>query len=176
MSDRTFSMGKRLLVAFMAAVCLGAAASGVCMAAPGEMALPENADVSEPDTITAAQADEMALALTNKIWVWDWVAFFVPYMSQEGVEKILPAAQSAEWAGQTDWTTGTLLAFTREQVDGAREKDPEKAQLTKADIDAHAKMIMESNGWWDCIDGMLPYMTEGGIRQVKQIYAEKHGG
>lgn len=48
----------------------------------------------------------MALELTNKIWMWDWVAFFVPYMSDKGVKKLLPASKHSEWAGAVDMTTG----------------------------------------------------------------------
>lgn len=130
---------------------------------------------SENDTITSAQADEMALALTNKIWVWDWVSFFVPYMSKDGVEKIIPASKKSEWAGSVDYTTGKKIKFTKKQVKAARKSEPEEG-LTRKDIDRHALMIMQSNGDWDCISCMLPYMSRKGIRKVVRCYNGKHGG
>lgn len=156
-------------------VCLGAMFTGV-YAAPGPAPEQNSVTAPEPSSITPAQADEMALALTNKIWVWDWVAFFVPYMSAEGVDSLLPAAESSEWAGYVDWNTGKPLNFTQAQIDGARKANPEKPFLTKADIDAHAQMIMQFNGQWGCVDFMFPYMTDKGIARVKKTYAEKHGG
>lgn len=126
-------------------------------------------------TITAAQADEMALALTRKIWVWDWVKFFVPYMSPQGLKKLLPVSRKAEWAGSVDMTTGKKIKFTKKQIKSARENEPD-GPLTTKDIDRHARMIMQSNGDWDCVSFMLPYMSRKGIRKVVQLYNSKHGG
>ncbi len=124
--------------------------------------------------ITPTQADKMALALTDKIWVWDWVAFFVPYMSKKGVKKLLPASKQSEWAGWTDMETGKKLAFTKKQINAARKHKPAQA-LTRKDIDGHALLIMQSNGDWGCISFMLPYMTRKGIRSVVRCYNKKHG-
>ncbi|RKI31351.1 hypothetical protein D7V82_00070 [bacterium 1xD8-6] len=129
----------------------------------------------QTDKITAAQADKMALALTDKIWVWDWVAFFVPYMSDDGVKSIIPASKKSEWAGSVDYTTGKKLKFTKKQVKAARKRKSKK-KLTRKDIDSHALMIMESNGDWDCVSFMLPYMNNKGIRKVVRCYNKKHGG
>lgn len=129
----------------------------------------------QKDKITVLQADKMALALTNKIWVWDWVAFFVPYMSDDGVKSIIPASKKSEWAGSVDYTTGKKLKFTKKQVKAARKRKSKK-KLTRKDIDSHALMIMESNGDWDCVSFMLPYMNNKGIRKVVRCYNKKHGG
>ena len=126
-------------------------------------------------TITAAQADEMALALTRKIWVWDWVKFFVPYMSPQGLKKLLPVSREAEWAGSVDMTTGKKIKFTKKQIKSARKNEPD-GPLTSKDIDRHARMIMRSNGDWDCVSFMMPYMSRKGIRKVVQLYNSKHGG
>lgn len=125
--------------------------------------------------IKPAQADKMALALTDKIWVWDWVAFFVPYMSKKGVKKLLPASEHSEWAGEVDMTTGKKLKFTKKKIKAAR-KDKEAQTLTRKDIDGHALLIMQSNGDWDCISSMLPYMSRKGVRAVVRCYNKKHGG
>lgn len=130
---------------------------------------------SSDDEITPAQADEMALALTHQIWVWDWIAFFVPYMSDEGVKQLLPASKNSEWAGSKDMTTGKKLKFTKKQINTARKYEPSQA-LTRRDIDSHALLIMQSNGDWDCTSCMLPYMTRKGIRAVTRCYNKKHGG
>lgn len=127
------------------------------------------------DVITKKQADKMALELTNKIWVWDWIKFFVPYMSEKGVKKLIPASRNSEWAGFIDMTTGKKMKFTKKQVNTARKKKPSKS-LTCGDIDAHALMIMQSNGDWDCISFMLPYMSHKGIRAVVRCYNSKHNG
>lgn len=126
------------------------------------------------DEITSEQADEMALALTNKIWVWDWVEFFVPYMTQEGAEKLVSASKHSEWAGYVDQTSGKKLKFTKKQVNAARKDEPSEP-LTCKDIDNHALMIMQSNGDWDCISFMLPYMSKKGIQAVTRCYNSKHG-
>lgn len=125
--------------------------------------------------IKPAQADEMALALTDKMWVWDWVAFFVPYMSKKGVKKLLPASKDSEWAKEIDMTTGKKLKFTKKQIKAAR-KNKTAQTLTRKDIDGHALLIMQSNGDWDCISFMLPYMSHKGIRAVVRCYNKKHGG
>ncbi len=125
--------------------------------------------------ITAGQADKMALALTDKIWVWDWVAFFVPYMTEDGVKQLVPASKKSEWAGSVDYTTGKKIKFTKKQVNAARKEKPKK-KLTQKDIDSHAYMIMESNGDWDCVSFMFPYMSNKGIRKVVRCYNKKHGG
>ncbi len=125
--------------------------------------------------IKPAQADKMALALTDKMWVWDWVAFFVPYMSKKGVKKLLPASKASEWAGEIDMTTGKKLKFTKKKIKAARKNKTAQA-LTRKDIDGHALLIMQSNGDWDCISFMLPYMSHKGIRAVVRCYNEKHGG
>lgn len=125
--------------------------------------------------ITAEQADKMALALTDKIWVWDWVAFFVPYMTEDGVKQLVPASKKSEWAGSVDYTTGKKIKFTKKQVNAARKEKPKK-KLTQKDIDSHAYMIMESNGDWDCVSFMFPYMSNKGIRKVVRCYNKKHGG
>lgn len=130
---------------------------------------------SKGDKITAAQADKMALALTNKIWVWEWVEFFVPYMTDKGAEKLLPASRNSEWAGAVDMTTGKKIKFSKKKINAARKKKPSSA-LTCGDIDGHAYMIMQSNGDWECISFMLPYMTRKGIRAVVSCYNSKHGG
>lgn len=130
---------------------------------------------SSSENISPAQADEMALALINKIWVWDWVAFFVPYMSDDGIDQLLPASKHAEWAGWTDQTTGKKLKITKKQIRSARKSTPSQA-LTRKDIDRHAMLIMQSNGDWECISFMLPYMTRRGIRAVTRCYNSKHGG
>lgn len=125
--------------------------------------------------VDAAGANEMALALTEKIWVWEWVEFFVPYMSEKGVGQILPTAEAAQWAGWKDSVTMQPLKFTQAQIDSARNAGHAKAHLTKNDIDAHAQLIMEHSGNWSLIESMLPYMTENGIRQAKIIYEGKTG-
>lgn len=130
---------------------------------------------SKSDRITAAQADKMALALTNKIWVWEWVEFFVPYMTDKGVEKLLPASRNSEWAGAVDMVTGKKIKFTKKKINAARKKKPSSA-LVCGDIDSHAFMIMQSNGDWECISFMLPYMSRKGIRAVVSCYNSKHGG
>lgn len=130
---------------------------------------------SKKDKITAEQADEMALALTNQIWVWDWIEFFVPYMSESGAKKLIQASRDAKWAGSVDMTTGKKIKFTKKQINAARKNKPAHA-LTCGDIDSHAKMIMQSNGSWNCISFMLPYMTRKGIRAVVRLYNSKHGG
>lgn len=117
----------------------------------------------------------MALALTNKTWVWDWVKFYVPHMSAKGVKKLIPASRNSEWAGDIDWTTGRKMKFTKKQVHAARKKKPSQP-LTCGDIDKHALMIMQSNGDWECISFMLPYMSHKGIRAVVRRYNAKHGG
>lgn len=117
----------------------------------------------------------MALALTNKTWVWEWVAYFVPYMTDAGAKKLVSASRNSEWAGSVDMTTGKKLKFTKKKVDAAR-KDKVSGKLTSGDIDGHALMIMQSNGDWECISFMLPYMTRGGIRAVVSCYNSKHGG
>lgn len=129
---------------------------------------------SKNEKITAAQADKMALALTHKTWVWDWVEFYVPYMSAKGAKKLISASQQSEWAGSVDMTTGKKLKFTQKQIDAARKKKPSRA-LTRSDIDGHALMIMQSNGDWNCISFMLPYMSRKGIRSVVNCYNSKHG-
>lgn len=129
---------------------------------------------SKSDTITAAQADKMALALTDKIWVWDWIEFFVPYMSEKGVQKLIPASRNASWAGSVDMTTGKKIKFTKKQINAARKHKP-SGSLTCGDIDKHALMIMQSNGDWECISFMLPYMSHKGIRAVVRCYNSKHG-
>ncbi len=129
---------------------------------------------SKDNEITAEQADEMALALTNKIWVWEWVEFFVPYMSKEGAKQLVSASKHAEWAGAVDQTTGKKLKFTKKQINRARKKAPSEP-LTCRDIDSHALMIMQSNGDWDCISFMLPYMSKKGIQAVTRCYNSKHG-
>ncbi len=127
------------------------------------------------DTVTTAQADKMALELTNKIWVWDWIEFFVPYMSEKGVKKLIPASRNAQWAGSVDMTTGKKLKFTKKQINTARKHKP-STSLTCGDIDKHALLIMQSNGDWECISFMLPYMSHKGIRAVVHCYNSKHGG
>lgn len=117
----------------------------------------------------------MALALTKKIWVWEWVEFFVPYMTEGGVKKLIPASRKADWAGAVDMTTGKEIKFTKKQVNVARKKKPSHA-LTCGDIDSHALLIMQSNGDWDCISFMLPCMTKKGIQAVVSCYNSKHGG
>lgn len=87
----------------------------------------------------------MALALTNKTWVWEWVAYFVPYMTDAGAKKLVSASRNSEWAGSVDMTTGKKLKFTKKKVDVAR-KDKVSGKLTSGDIDGHALMIMQSNG------------------------------
>lgn len=157
------------------AICSGASVTGAFAAT--DQTVSAGGQRVDGGTVTAAQADEMALALTNKIWVWEWVAFFVPYMSEEGVGKLAPASETSEWAGVMDYSTMTpMKPFTQAQVDGARAIKPGKTSLAKLDIDAHAQMIMQSNGQWSCVDFMIPYMTEAGIGKVKAIYAQKHGG
>lgn len=130
---------------------------------------------SQKDKITASQADKMALTLTDKVWVWDWVAFFVPYMSEDGVKEIIPASKKSEWAGSVDYTTGKKLKFTKKQINAARKGKSNK-KLTRKDIDSHALMIMESNGDWDCVSFMFPYMSNKGIRKVVRCYNGKQGG
>lgn len=137
--------------------------------------LKQSPDRSKKDKITAEQADEMALALTNQIWVWDWIEFFVPYMSEPGAKKLIQASRDAKWAGSVDMTTGKKIKFTKKQINAARKNKPAHA-LTCGDIDSHAKMIMQSNGSWNCISFMLPYMTRKGIRAVVRLYNSKHGG
>ncbi len=125
--------------------------------------------------ITPAQADKMALALTHQTWVWEWVAFFVPYMSKKGVKKLLPASKNSEWAGSVDMATGKKLKFTKKKINAARKHKPAPA-LTRKDIDSHALHIMQSSGNWDYISCMLPHMTHKGIRAVVRCYNQKHGG
>ncbi len=129
---------------------------------------------SKSKKITAKQADKMALALTNKIWVWEWVEFFVPYMTDDGAKKLVSASLNSEWAGSVDMTTGKEMKFTQKQVDAARKEKP-SGKLTSGDIDDHALMIMQSNGNWECVSFMLPYMTRKGIRSVVSCYNSKHG-
>lgn len=130
---------------------------------------------SKNDNITSAQADKIALALIDKIWVWEWIEFFVPYMSEKGTKKIIPASQNAGWAGSVDMTTGKKIKFTKKQINAARKHKP-SSHLTCADIDEHALMIMQSNGDWECVSFMLPYMSHKGIRAVVRCYNSKHGG
>lgn len=169
----------RLSTALLAgAIFFGAAFAGVYTdaAAPTQTVSANSKETGVNNRITAVQADEMALALTNKMWVWDWVAYFVPYMSENGLEQIVSTSKSAEWAGALDYSTmNPLKTFSQTQVNSARKEKTGKAFLTKSDIDAHAQLIMQSNGQWGCIDFMLPYMTENGINQVRRIYVEKHG-
>ena len=127
------------------------------------------------DKITATQADKMALALTKKIWMWDWVAFYVPYMSDAGVKKLLPASKQADWAGSVDYTNGKKIKFTKKKINAAR-KNKASGSLTRKDIDKHALMIMQSNGNWDCISAMLPYMSHSGIDAVVRCYNSKQFG
>lgn len=127
------------------------------------------------DAITSAQVDKMALALTDKVWVWEWIEFYVPYMSEKGVKKLIPASRNAQWAGFVDMTTGKKIKFTKKKINAARKHKPSKS-LTSGDIDDHALMIMQSNGDWECISFMLPYMTHKGIRAVVSCYNSKHGG
>lgn len=141
-----------------------------------ESRMVQHSETKEADIIDTAHIDEMALALTDKIWVWDWVAFFVPYMSEEGVSQIIPTSENSQWAGSLDYTTMLPIQFTQEQVDNARKVKTEKSCLTKADIDSHAEMIMQNTGNWGCIDFMLPYMTADGVNRVTLLYAQKHGG
>lgn len=133
----------------------------------------QTTDNNKNDEITKEQADKMALALTNKIWVWEWVEFFVPYMSQNGADKLVSASKHSEWAGYVDQTSGKKLKFTKKQVSAARKHKPSEP-LTCKDIDSHALMIMQSNGDWDCISFMLPYMSRNGIRAVTRCYNSKH--
>lgn len=133
----------------------------------------QTTDNNKNDEITKEQADKMALALTNKIWVWEWVEFFVPYMSQNGADKLVSASKHSEWAGYVDQTSGKKLKFTKKQVSAARKHKPSEP-LTCKDIDSHALMIMQSNGDWDCISFMLPYMSRNGIRSVTRCYNSKH--
>ena len=133
----------------------------------------QTTDNNKNDEITKEQADKMALALTNKIWVWEWVEFFVPYMSQNGADKLVSASKHSEWAGYVDQTSGKKLKFTKKQVSAARKHKPSEL-LTCKDIDSHALMIMQSNGDWDCISFMLPYMSRNGIRSVTRCYNSKH--
>lgn len=135
----------------------------------------KGAKKQKSDKITAAQADKMALALTKTIWVWDWIAFYVPYMSDAGVKKLLPASKQADWAGSVDFTTGKKIKFTQKKIDSARKKKTSKS-LTRKDIDKHALMIMQSNGNWDCISAMLPYMNHSGIDAVVRCYNSKQFG
>ena len=130
---------------------------------------------SKSDKITAAQADKMALALTNKTWVWEWVKFFVPHMTAKGVKKLIPASRNSEWAGAVDMTTGKKIKFTKKKVNAARKQKPSRS-LTCGDIDSHALLVMQSNGNWGCISFMLPYMSRKGIREVVSCYNSKHGG
>lgn len=129
-------------------------------------------DSIESDRITPEQADEMALELTNRIWVWEWVEFFVPYMSEDGVNQIISTSISSKWADFVKSVTGKSLQFTKKQIDLARNQTPEKVYLTKADIDAHAQRILQANRQWKCIDFMLSYMTENGIKNLQDIYTK----
>jgi len=130
---------------------------------------------SKSNKITAAQADKMALALTNKTWMWEWVKFFVPYMTEQGVKKLIPASRNSEWAGAVDMETGKKIKFTKKKVNAARKKKPSHA-LTSGELDSHALMIMQSTGNWEYTSFMLPYMTPKGIRAVVSSYNSKHGG
>ena len=132
----------------------------------------KGAKKQKSDKITAAQADKMALALTKKIWIWDWVAFYVPYMSDAGIKKLIPASRQADWAGSVDFTTGKKIKFTKKKLNAAR-KNKTSESLTRKDIDKHALMIMQSNGNWDCISAMLPYMSHSGIDAVVRCYNSK---
>ncbi len=130
---------------------------------------------SKSDKITAAQVDKMALALTNKTWMWEWVKFFVPYMTEKGVKKLIPASRNSEWAGAVNMETGKKIKFTKKKVNNARKKKPSHA-LTSGELDSHALMIMQSTGNWEYTSFMLPYMTPKGIRTVVSSYNSKHGG
>lgn len=129
---------------------------------------------SKDDTISASEADKMALTLIDKSWMWEWVEFYVPYMSEKGVKKLIPASQSAEWAGSVDMTTGKEIKLTKKQINKARKHKPSEP-LRCGDIDDHALMIMQSTGNWEYISFMLPYMTHKGIRAVVRCYNSKHG-
>ena len=96
-------------------------------------------------------------------------------MSDKGVKKLLPASKHSEWAGAVDMTTGKKLKFTKKKIQAARKKYASQT-LTCKDVDRHALLIMQSNGDWDCISFMLPYMTHKGIRAVVRCYNKKHGG
>ncbi len=151
--------------------------SGTCLTDISGQAFAKGttSELTASTKIKPAQADKMALELTNKIWMWDWVAFFVPYMSDKGVKKLLPASKHSEWAGAVDMTTGKKLKFTKKKIQAARKKYASQT-LTCKDVDRHALLIMQSNGDWDCISFMLPYMTHKGIRTVVRCYNKKHGG
>ncbi len=151
--------------------------SGTCLTDISGQAFAKGttSELTASTKIKPAQADKMALELTNKIWMWDWVAFFVPYMSDKGVKKLLPASKHSEWAGAVDMTTGKKLKFTKKKIQAARKKYASQT-LTCKDVDRHALLIMQSNGDWDCISFMLPYMTHKGIRAVVHCYNKKHGG
>ena len=64
--------------------------------------------------------------------------------------------------------------FTKKQIKAARKNKTAQA-LTRKDIDGHALLIMQSNGDWDCISFMLPYMSHKGIRAVVRCHNKKHG-
>lgn len=130
---------------------------------------------SKGDKITSAQADKMALELTNKTWMWEWVKFFVPYMTNKGVKKLIPASRNSEWAGSVDMETGKKIKFTKKKINAARKKKSSHA-LTSGELDTHALLIMQSTGNWEYISFMLPYMTPKGIRAVVSSYNSKHGG
>ena len=151
--------------------------SGTCLTDISGQAFAKGttSELTASTKIKPAQADKMALELTNKIWMWDWVAFFVPYMSDKGVKKLLPASKHSEWAGAVDMTTGKKLKFTPKNLHAARKQYASQT-LTCKDVDRHALLIMQSNGDWDCISFMLPYMTHKGIRAVVRCYNKKHGG
>jgi len=191
--------GKVLIAVLTAAVCTSTLYSGCYMAGAAnnttnQESVQKNVEKSTPqqkgesaeenarkktarkksDKITAEQADKMALALTDKTWVWEWVAFFVPYMSEDGVDKLIPASKNSEWAGSIDYTTGKKIRFTKKQVNAARNEDVSE-NLTCRDIDKHARNIMKYNGNWEYISGMLPYMSRSGIRTVVRTYNQKTG-
>ena len=107
--------------------------------------------------------------------MWEWVKFFVPYMTEKGVKKLIPASRNSEWAGAVNMETGKKIKFTKKKVNNARKKKPSHA-LTSGELDSHALMIMQSTGNWEYTSFMLPYMTPKGIRTVVSSYNSKHGG
>lgn len=168
---------KSLLIILIISITATSFFPGNCFAdTPMRVSAKGNVQISaDSKKITPAQADKMALALTNKTWVWEWVAFFVPYMSPKGVKKLLPASKKSEWAGVRDMTTGKKIKFTKKKINAARKMKPSRS-LTRKDIDGHALIIMQSTGNWSYISKMLPYMSHKGIRAVVRCYNKKHGG
>lgn len=120
--------------------------------------------------ISQSQVDEIALEFVEKTWTWEWISFFVPYMSKDAINKIIPTSKSAYWAVDSN-----LKPFSQSQIDESVKASGTKTSLTLEDIDNYAVSIMKLSGNWDYMKPMLKYMTPIGIENIINIYKQKIG-